>query len=150
MAKDKDMRRGYAVVSLDVLPDVFIRVMEAKRLIACGEEKSYQSACRAVGISRSAFYKYRDSIYTYEEKLTARIVSFYTVLKDEPGVLSSLLSALHSNGANVLTLNQSVPVDGAAAVTVTVKLSDSTSGAALCGKLRGNPGVVEIKLISEE
>ena len=65
----------YAVVSCDVLPEVFLKVMEVKRLLACGEEKSSASACKRADISRSAFYKYRDSVYTYEEKLTGRIIS---------------------------------------------------------------------------
>ena len=77
----------YAVVSCDVLPEVFLKVMEVKRLLACGEEKSSASACKRADISRSAFYKYRDSVYTYEEKLTGRIISLYAVMRDMPAVL---------------------------------------------------------------
>lgn len=98
----------YAVVSCDVLPEVFLKVMEVKRLLACGDEKSSASACKRADISRSAFYKYRDSVFTYEEKLTGRTVSLYAVLRDTPGVLSSVLACLHRCSANVLTLNQSV------------------------------------------
>lgn len=141
----------YAVVNCDVLPEVFLKVMEVKRLLACGEEKSSASACKRADISRSAFYKYRDSVYTYEEKLKGRIISFYAVLRDMPGVLSSVLACLHKCGANVLTLNQSVPIDGAAAVTVTVKLSGMPmDGAALRRAVTEIPGVVEVRLISEE
>lgn len=141
----------YAVVDCDVLPEVFIKVMEVKRLLACGEEKSSASACKRADISRSAFYKYRDSVFTYEEKLKGRIISLYGVLKDTPGVLSAVLACLHSCDANVLTLNQSVPVDGAAAVTVTVKLSGKPmDGAALRNAVAAVNGVVEVKLISEE
>lgn len=143
--------KKYAVVSCDVLPEVFIKVMEVKRLLACGEEKSSASACKRADISRSAFYKYRDSIFTYEEKLKGRIVSFYSVLKDMPGVLSAVLACLHRSGANVMTLNQSIPIDGAATVTVTVKLSDSDmDGAALRRAVMTVDGVVEVRLISEE
>ncbi|MCM1523144.1 MAG: ACT domain-containing protein [Ruminococcus sp.] len=141
----------YAVVDCDVLPEVFIKVMEVKRLLACGEEKSSASACKRAEISRSAFYKYRDSVFTYEEKLTGRIISLYCVLKDTPGVLSAVLACLHRCGANVLTLNQSVPVDGAAAVTVTVKLSGKPmDGAALSRAVAAADGVVDVRLISEE
>ena len=135
----------YAVVSCDVLPEVFLKVMEVKRLLACGEEKSSASACKR------AFYKYRDSVYTYEEKLTGRIISLYAVLRDMPGVLSSVLACLHKCSANVLTLNQSVPIDGAAAVTVTVKLSGGPmDGPSLRRAVLGVEGVVEARLISEE
>ncbi len=141
----------YAVVSCDVLPEVFLKVMEVKRLLACGDEKSSASACKRADISRSAFYKYRDSVFTYEEKLTGRTVSLYAVLRDTPGVLSSVLACLHRCSANVLTLNQSVPIDGAAAVTVTVKLSGRPmDGASLRREVAGVEGVVETRLISEE
>ena len=101
--------------------------------------------------ARSAFYKYRDSVYTYEEKLTGRIISLYAVLRDMPGVLSSVLACLHKCSANVLTLNQSVPIDGAAAVTVTVKLSGGPmDGPSLRRAVLGVEGVVEARLISEE
>ena len=141
----------YAVVSCDVLPEVFLKVMEVKRLLACGDEKSSASACKRADISRSAFYKYRDSVFTYEEKLTGRTVSLYAVLRDTPGVLSPVLACLHRCSANVLTLNQSVPIDGAAAVTVTVKLSGRPmDGASLRREVAGVEGVVETRLISEE
>lgn len=146
-----DKEQKYAVVSCDVLPEVFLKVMEVKRMLACGEEKSSASACKKAGISRSAFYKYRDSVYTYEEKLKGRIISFYAVLRDNPGVLSAVLSCLHGCGANILTLNQSVPIDGAAAVTVTVKLSGGPmDGAELRRAVGMVSGVVEVRLISEE
>lgn len=141
----------YAVVSCDVLPEVFLKVMEVKRLLACGEEKSSASACKRADISRSAFYKYRDSVYTYEEKLKGRIVSLYAVLRDMPGVLSAVLACLHRCSANVMTLNQSVPIDGAAAVTVTVKLSGThMDGPTLRKAVMAVDGVVEVRLISEE
>lgn len=141
----------FAVVSCEVLPEVFLKVMEVKRLLACGEEKSSASACKRADISRSAFYKYRDSVFTYEEKLKGRVFSFYTVLRDTPGVLSAVLAALHGCGANILTLNQSVPIDGAATVTMTVKLSDSLmDGASLRKAVHALDGVVEVRLISEE
>ena len=73
----------YAVVSCDVLPEVFLKVMEVKRLLACGDEKSSASACKRADISRSAFYKYRDSVFTYEEKLTGRTVSLYARLSPQ-------------------------------------------------------------------
>ena len=140
----------YAVVSCDVLPEVFIKVIEAKRLLACGEEKSYASACKRIGLSRSAFYKYKDSVFTYEEKLKGRIVSLYAVLKDEPGVLSAMLVCLHESGANILTLNQSIPVDGAASITVTVSLSQGCGRTELTDRLCAVPGVVNVRLLSEE
>ena len=142
---------GYVVISREVLPEIFTKVIEVKRLLACGEEKSSAAACKRTGISRSAYYKYRDSVITYDEKLTHKIISLFAVLRDEPGVLSSLLNSIHQNGANVMTLNQSVPVDGAASVTATVKLNESSPDPSQCIKMLSQiDGVVEMRLISGE
>ncbi len=151
MEAEKLSASSFAVVSCSVLPDVFLRVIEAKRLIASGEVKSSTSACQKVGISRSAYYKYKNSVFTYDEKLTRRIFSLSAVLKDKPGVLSTLLAELHKNGANIMTLNQSVPIDSVATVTVTVKMDgDNMDAYTLITALSKLEGVVETKIISEE
>lgn len=137
----------YAVISCEVLPEVFLKVMEVKRLLATGEEKSSASACKRAEISRSAYYKYRDSVFTYEEKMKDRIVSLYAVLRDTPGVLSAVLACLHRCGANIMSLNQNAAVDGAAAVTVTVRLTGSADGNALKSEVGQISGVVETRLI---
>lgn len=145
-----DENTGFAVVSLDVLPEVFHKVIEVKRMLAVGDEKSSVSACKKVGISRSAYYKYRDNVFAYEEKLRGQVVSLYIVLRDTPGVLSSVLSLLHDLGTNIMTLNQSAAVDGAAVLTVTVKLSRLMDGDALKKAVAAVEGVVSARLISEE
>lgn len=139
------------MVSTEVLPDVFPKVIEVKKLLACGEEKSSASACKRVGISRSAYYKYRECVFTYEEKLTQKIVTYYAVLRDEPGVLSDFLSAVHKGGANILTVNQNIPVDGVATVTLTVQLNGDEEGSyTLRDRLREINGSVDVKLLSGE
>lgn len=142
---------SFVVVSTDVLPDIFPKVLEVKRMLACGEEKSSASACKRVGISRSAFYKYRECVFAYEEKLTQKIISYYALLKDEPGVLSSILSELHKREANIITVNQNMPIDGVAAVNITVRLFGDASGAyELKNILSSLNGVVDVKFISGE
>ena len=139
------------VVSTNVLPEIFPKVLEVKRLLARGEEKSSASACKAVGISRSAFYKYKDCVYSYEEKLTQKIISLYAVLKDEPGVLSSVLATLHTLNANILTVNQNIPIDSVAAVTISLRLNGNAEETYLLKSiLSGLYGVVDIKIISGE
>lgn len=143
--------KTFIVVSTEVLPEVFQKVLEVKRLLACGEEKSSASACKRVGVSRSAYYKYRECVFTYEEKLTQKIVTYYAALRDEPGVLSGFLSEIHRNGANILTVNQNIPIDGAASVTITVRLhGEGAEAYNLREKLGALQGVVEIKLLSGE
>ncbi|MFA5658759.1 MAG: ACT domain-containing protein [Oscillospiraceae bacterium] len=139
------------VVDSKVLPEIIIKVLDAKKMMARGEAKSSVDACKAVGISRSAYYKYRDCVFTYEEKLTRKIISLYIILKDEPGVLSSILTALYEMGANILTVNQNIPVDSVASVTVSLKLnSDSVEEYLIKQRLSELYGVVDIKLISGE
>lgn len=139
------------VVNSDVLPDVFIKVIEVKKLLARGEEKSSASACKRVGISRSAFYKYRDCVFTYEEKLTQKIISLNMTLKDEPGVLSGVLAALHGMNTNILTVNQSIPVDGVAAVSVSLRPEGGAEESyKIIGVLSELGGVVDVKIISGE
>lgn len=147
---NKDNHR-FIVVDSSVLPEVFDKVLAVKKLIASGEEKSSASACKSVGISRSAFYKYKDFVYSYEEKLTLRIISIYTILRDEPGVLAGFISSLHSLNANILTVNQSIPVDSVASVTISLRLTEDTQDVMtiknILSKLKG---VVELKIISGE
>ena len=142
-----DSSGKYAVVCCDVLPEVFLKVMEVKRPLATGEEKSSASACKRADISRSAYYKYRDSVFTYEEKMQDRIVTLYALLKDTPGVLSAVLACLHRNGANIVSLNQNAAVDGAAAVTVTMRLTGATDGGELRAAVEMTEGVIEARLI---
>jgi len=140
----------FIVVDSEVLPEVISKVLEVKKLLANKEEKSSASACKRVGVSRSAYYKYRNSVYSYEEKLM-QIITLSVLLKDEPGVLSSVLVSLHSLHANILTVNQSIPVDGVATVTISLRLNNGFEEAqemkSIISELKG---VVEIQLLSGE
>ena len=140
--------KNWVVVDAAVLPEVITKTLTVKRMLANREERSSSAACRAAGISRSAFYKYRDSVFLYEEQMQARIFTVYLLLHDEAGVLSGVLHVLTDAGANVMTLNQSIPVDGAAAVTVTFRLQDAAGITSLCTALEERKGVVEVRLLS--
>lgn len=141
----------FIVVDSEVLPEVISKVLKVKKLLANKEEKSSASACKRVGVSRSAYYKYRNSVYSYEEKLMQKIITLSVLLKDEPGVLSSVLVSLHSLHANILTVNQSIPVDGVATVTISLRLNNGFEEAqemkSIISELKG---VVEIQLLSGE
>ena len=113
----------YYLVAADVLPEVIRKVAEANRMLRAGEAHTALEAARAVGISRSAFYKYRDAVRPFTELRTEHIITFYTLLKNNPGVLSEVLSIFAASGANILTINQSVPTNGCAAVTVSAETS---------------------------
>lgn len=111
----------YFIVESSALPEIFLKVAEARRMLETGEARAVGEAARAVGISRSAYYKYKDAVRPFNDMMTGRIVTFQYLLKDEPGVLSSLLTQFAASGANILTINQSIPTNGCAAVTITAE-----------------------------
>ena len=117
---------AYFIVEAGALPEVFLKVAEAKRLLETGEVDTVNLATRRVGISRSAFYKYKDTVRPFNDMLHGRIVTFQILLKDEPGVLSSVLNIFARQGGNILTINQGIPVSGCAAVTIGAETSGLT------------------------
>ncbi len=139
------------VVDAHILPDVFTKVLEVKKLMARKDEKSFASACKRIGISRSAYYKYKDSVYSYDELFNRKIVNLYMLLNDKPGVLSSVLVFLNSINANIMTVNQSIPVDGAAAVNISIRLtSEIHEELKSLNSISDLEGVLEVKVLSAE
>ena len=118
----------FYLVAADALPEIFLKVAEAKRMLHAGEVSTAGEAARQVGISRSAFYKYRDSVQPFNDMKTGRIITFYTMLKNNPGVLSDVLSIFAGSGANILTINQTIPTNGCAGVTISAETSDMKEG----------------------
>ena len=145
-----DKNSQLIVADAKILPEVFTKVLEVKKLIAQKGEKSSASACKRVGISRSAYYKYKDCVFSYEELFTRRIVNLYLLLNDRPGVLSSALAFLHSLNANILTVNQSIPVDGAAAVNISLRLSSDSDELTTLSSISELDGGLEVKILSAE
>ena len=113
----------YYIVAAEALPEIFIKVAEAKRMMQTGEADTVGAATRLAGISRSAFYKYKDSVQPFNDMKAEHIITFYGMLKDNTGVLSRVLSVFAQSGANILTINQSIPTNGCAAVTISAETS---------------------------
>ena len=140
---------NYFVVEAGALPEIFLKVAEAKRLLDTGEVDTVHRATQIVGISRSAFYKYKDAVRPFNDMLHGRIVTFQMMLKDEPGVLSSVLGVFAHSGANILTINQGIPVSGCAAVTVTAETNSlSRSLEEVEAELRRAVGVVKCEILA--
>ena len=114
---------GYFIVEASAMPEIFRKVAEAKRLLETGEETTVNGAARAVGISRSAFYKYKDAVRPFNDMLHGRILTFQVMLRHETGVLSAVLNVFAEHGANILTINQGIPVSGCAAVSIGAETS---------------------------
>ena len=121
-------KKRYFIVSADALPEVFVKVAEAKRMLQVGEVSTVGQAAAAVGISRSAFYKYKDAVQPFQNMKAGHIITLYALLKDNPGVLSGYLSIFAASGANILTINQSIPINSTAAVTITAETAGMSMG----------------------
>ena len=139
----------YYIVAAEALPEIFIKVAEAKRMLQSGEAATVGGATKEVGISRSAFYKYKDAVQPFNNMKAGRIITFYAMLKDNPGVLSNILSIFASSGANILTINQSIPTNGCAAVTISAETSDMESSLEdLMGRVAAAAGVVRFEILA--
>lgn len=111
----------FLLIDKKVLPLVFAKVLEAKTLLSKDIAKNSADACRMVGISRSAFYKYKDSVFYYEEQHESKVMTYSLRLSDEPGVLSKVLERLSAFNVNIITVNQNIPVDKVAVVTISFR-----------------------------
>ena len=113
----------YFIIEAAALPEIYLKVAETKRLLETGEEQTVNSATKRTGISRSAFYKYKDAVRPFTDMMQGRIVTIQIMLKDEPGVLSSVLNVFADLGGNILTINQGIPSSGCALVTIGAETS---------------------------
>ena len=118
---EQEGQRRLLLVDADVLPEVFVRVLDAKQLLASGQAVSAAEASRLAGISRSAFYKYKDAVLPYDAEKPGQILTVHFILRDRPGVLSSVLSAFADAGANILTVNQNIPEGSTASVSISAR-----------------------------
>ena len=120
------MKNGpkYYIVEASALPEVFLKVAEAKRLLATGQASTVNEATKLTGISRSAFYKYRDAVQPFQRDNVSRVITFQFLLHDEPGVLSAILAEYAQENANILTINSIIPSNGCALVTISAETTD--------------------------
>ena len=139
----------YYIIESSALPEVFLKVAEAKRLLDTGEAATVNDATRQSGISRSAFYKYRDSILPFQNLMAGRIITFQLTLHDETGNLSSLLTIFAQWGANILPINQTIPPNGCAGVTISADTNHlQTSLEELLRYLNAMQGVVRAEILA--
>ena len=116
-------KQKYFIVEASALPEIYLKVADAKRLLETGEEQTVNAATRRAGISRSAFYKYKDAIRPFQDMVHGRIVTIQILLRNEPGALSAVLNTFADWGGNVLTIQQAIPGGDAAPVTVGLETS---------------------------
>ena len=139
----------YSIVEASALPEVFLKVAEAKRLLSTGDAATVNEATKRTGISRSAFYKYRDAVLPFQNMMIGRIITFQLLLQDETGILSNLLNLFAEVKANITTINSIVPTNGCAVVTISAETMDLTVHIEeLLRLIRKTSGVIKAEILA--
>ena len=139
----------YYIVEASALPEVFVKVAEAKRLLSTGEASTVNEATRMTDISRSAFYKYRDFVMPFQNMMTGRVITMQLLMHDEPGMLSSILTLLAERKANLMTINSVIPTNGTGVVTISAETTELTVQLEeLLREMRAFPGVIKAEVLA--
>lgn len=139
----------YYIVEASALPEIFLKVAETKRLLSIGKATTVNEATRMTGISRSAFYKYRDSVLPFQNMMTGRILTFQLLIHDQPGALSTILNILAGRKANIQTINSILPSNSTALVTISAETMDLTvSIEDLLRELSLTSGVIKAEILA--
>ena len=141
----------YYVVKQRALPEVLLKVVEAKRLVESKRGMSVQDAVDKVGISRSSFYKYKDDIFQFHDNQEGTTITLTFQMDDEPGLLSDVLKIVADFGANILTIHQSIPINGIASLSISVQVLSTTKNVSqMIETMEGQKGVHYVKIIAKE
>ena len=139
------------MVNERALPEVLQKVVEAKRLLDSDRSMTVQEATERVGLSRSSFYKYKDDILPLSDNTKGKTVTLVTQMNDEPGLLSDLLHVVATYRANILTIHQTIPVNGVATVTLSVEvLPDTGNVARMMEEIEELTGIYDIRILGVE
>ena len=139
------------MVKQKAVPEVLLKVVEAKRLLESSKAITVQDATERVGISRSSFYKYKDDIFPFHDNSKGKSITFILQMDDEPGLLSLVLQTIAEYKGNVLTIHQTIPINGVASLTLTVDLLPITRDvSSMIEQIEGQPGIHYLKILAKE
>jgi len=158
LSYNKDLKMGgimkkdkLYVVSERALPEVLLQVVEAKKLLEAKKVTTVGEAAEAVGISRSSFYKYKDEINFFYEDAKGKTISFLLEMEDRQGLLSEVLKEVAIHGVNILTIHQSIPVNGLASLSLSLQVSDGfTDVTEMVASIEAIDGIRRMKLLARE
>ena len=146
-----ETKSKYFVVKQKAVPEVLIKVVETKRLLATRRGMTIQEATEEIGISRSSFYKYKDDIFPFHENEKGRTVTMVIQLDDTPGVMAELLNAVARYQANILTIHQSIPINGIASLTLSVDVLPETGDVTqMVARIEEQTGIHYVKILGRE
>ncbi len=141
----------YFVLKRRAVPEVLLKVVEAKRLLDSEKVMTVQEAAEAVGISRSSFYKYKEDIFPFHDSSQGRTVTFTLQMDDEPGLLSDVLKIVAQFRANILTIHQSIPINAVASLSISVQVLPTTQDVSkMIAEMERQKGVHHVKILAKE
>lgn len=141
----------YYVVKQKALPEVLLKVVEAKKLLESERAVTVQEATEQVGLSRSSFYKYKDDIFPFHDNIRGKTITFVVQMDDEPGLLSGVLKQIADYNANILTIHQTIPINGIALLTLSIEiLPDTMDVSEMLAEIEAKSGVHYIKILARE
>ena len=141
----------YYVVRRKAVPEVLLKVVETKRLLNADRKMTVKDATDITGISRSSFYKYKDDIFPFSEGAKGRLINLSIEILDEPGLLSDLISVVAKYKANIMTIHQSVPVNGLASVSMSVEVLKNTGNISrMVEDMEAIQGIKDVKILLRE
>lgn len=140
----------YYVVKQKALPEVLLKVAQVNKIIET-KRMSIAEATESVGISRSSYYKYKDDIFSFRDNVKGKTITFVLSMDDEPGILSVVLKTIAEYKANLLTIHQTIPVNGVASLTLSVDILPTTGDSAkMIEQIEQLSGVRYLKILSRE
>ena len=144
-------KKKFYVVREKAISEVLLKVIEAKRLLDTGAVETVQEATERIGLSRSSFYRYKDDIFPFHEETKGKTITFMIQLDDQPGFLSAVLHSIAVHNGNILTIHQSIPINGVAMLTLSVQILESLGNAeAMLDDIEHQEGVHYIKILGRE
>ncbi len=142
---------GYFVVKQRAVPEVLLKVVEAKRLLESEKVRTIQEAVDAVGISRSSFYKYKEDIFEFHDNSQGRTITLTFQMDDETGLLSEVLKTIADFRANILTIHQSIPINGMASLSLSIQILETTGDVSqMIADMENKKGVHHVKIVAKE
>jgi chorismate mutase len=149
MGEEKENNKYY-LIKRKAVPEVLLKVIEAKRLLEAEKVLTIQEAAEKVGLSRSSFYKYKDDIFPFHENVKGRTVTFVLQMDDQPGILSEVLKIIADYSANILTIHQTIPINGVASLTLSVEIPPLLDISLMMTELEQKNGIQYVKILAME
>ena len=140
----------YYLIKQKAVPEVLLKVIEAKRLLETEKVLTIQEAAEKVGLSRSSFYKYKDDIFPFHENVKGRTVTIVLQMDDQPGMLSQVLKIIAHYSANILTIHQTIPINSVESLTLSIEIPPSSDMSVMMSELEQHEGIQYVKILAME